>query len=103
MRIVDAAVAFRKDRVALATEGLHHGPGPRQRIVGGRDLEEQMVRIVLADVETLLHDGLVVLVQRQAGWVVYAWAFEIAGLDSQLVVFAVAVGVDPGPDRIAAE
>src|SRR5262245_19589830 len=54
MRIIDRAIAFGKDRVALATVCLQHGPGPRQRIVDGRDLVVQVVRIVLADEEALL-------------------------------------------------
>ena len=59
--------------------------------------------LALSSVDPLLDDGLVVLVQRNAAGVEGARALEVAGLDFEHVVAAVAVRVDPLADRVADE
>src|SRR5262245_35339609 len=93
------------DPVWVAGAGVtaRHGPGPRQRVVDGRDLIAQDVRVRLVEEDTLLDDGLIVLVQRNAARIEDARPLELARLDLEHVVAAVAILIDPLPDRVAGE
>src|SRR5262249_59361082 len=79
---------------------LVYGPGPRQGMVDHRDLVMQNIRIVLVEMDSLLEDRLIVGMHRQAAGVEDARTFEVARLDLEHVVAAVAVLVDPLPDRV---
>src|SRR5262249_58124618 len=76
-------------------------PWSRQRIVEGRDLGVEHVRIALVRIDALLDDRLFVLMKRNAAVVVAVRALDGARLDEERVETAVAVSVVPMPDRIA--
>src|SRR5215831_9074636 len=86
---LDVNVAFSADRFRPnrllpgrnAAIFLDRRPRSRQRIVDGRDLVDDDVRVGLVGIEPLLDDGLVVLVQRKTGPVIGARALEITGFD----------------------
>src|SRR5207237_7982322 len=97
LRVVLGATDFGPFRpwIGTAKVFLVDGPGPRQGVVDDRDFVVQHVWICLVDVDALLEDGLIVVVQRQAGEVVDARLFERpARLDFKSVVVAVVVLVD---------
>ncbi|MGO9469718.1 MAG: SAM-dependent methyltransferase [Isosphaeraceae bacterium] len=76
-------------------------PRTGQRVVDGGDDVVQDVRVRLVEEEPLLHDSLVVLVERCAARIESARSIQQAGLHLQRVVAPVAVLVDPFADRIA--
>src|SRR4051812_32763250 len=82
---------------------LVHGPRTGQCVVDGRYDVMHDLWIGLVAIDTLLEDGLVVKMERQAGFIVSAWPLEAAGLDFEHIVGAVAVLVDPLADRVARE
>ena len=61
------------------------------------------LRIRPIQIDPLLHDGLVVVVERHPARVVGARAAQVPGLDLERVEAAVAVGVQPFADRVAVE
>src|SRR5262249_1413990 len=92
------------ERVLARPVFPRHPPGPGERVIDHRDVGAQHVGIGLVEIDALLDDGLVVLVQRNAGRAVEgARTAEAAGLDQERVEAAVAVGVLPPADRIAHE
>ncbi len=97
--------AFGPDRLrtGFAAIALEHRPWMRQGMVDHGYVVEKKVGIVLVDVDAFLDDGLVVVVQRNAACIERPRAPKATCLDFQHVVFAVAVGIDPSPDRIADE
>src|SRR6266567_8409689 len=104
----DVMVAFRAvviepHRIALATISLENRPGTRQGIVDGGDLVVQKIVVGLVEIDALLHQGLVVLVQRNAAGIEGARTLETAGLDLEQVETAAAVLIDPVADRVARE
>ena len=104
LMVVFRAVLLEPDhRTILADVFLGHDPRSRERIIDGGDLVVDDVLVVLVEIEALLGDGLVVRMQGNAAGLERAGAAHAAGLDAQLIVFAVAVGIDPLPDRIAGE
>src|SRR5262245_18630694 len=78
-----------------------HGPRAGQGVVDGRDLVVDQVGIGGVDRDALLDDSLIIIVHRDAGRLEDARPFEVAGLDFQRVVFAVALGIEPLADRVA--
>src|SRR4051812_45924461 len=100
--VVLAAGIFEPDRRWRAAITAHHHPRPRQSMVDGGDLVAQHARSVGIEEDALLHDRLVVLVQRYVA-VEGAWAAQRPGLRHQRVVAAVTVAVLPMADRIARE
>src|SRR5438552_11033482 len=76
----------------LAHVGFYHRPRAGERMIDGGDLVNDAVA-GLVEIDALLDNGLIVLVQRQASAFIGAVALDVAGLDFQRVVFAVAVGV----------
>jgi hypothetical protein len=60
----------------------------------------QDVAVGLVEVDSLLDDGLIILVQRDAGLIEGALAPEISGLDDERIEFSVAILVDPSADGI---
>src|SRR5262247_1376753 len=78
VRIAFGADVLEPDEVALAAILLDHRPGARERIVDGRDLVDEDVGIALVERDALFYDGLVVLMQREAGGLEGARSFEIA-------------------------
>src|SRR5205807_1496455 len=82
---------------------LHDRPRSRESMVDRGNLVVQQVRICLIEINLLLDDGLIVLVQRQAGAVEAARALHAACLYLENIVTAVAVCIDPFADRMAAE
>src|SRR5262245_1365206 len=101
--VVLRAEIFAPERILLrrAAVALGHDPWPRERIVDDGDLVAQDVAVVLVEIDALLHHRLVVRVERQAGGIVSAAALDVAGLGLERVELAVAVGIDPSPDRVA--
>src|SRR5262249_40273758 len=91
------------DEVALAAILLDHRPGADERIVDGRYLVDQDVKIALVERDALPDDGLVVFMQRKAGGLEGARALEIAGFGLERVVAAIAIGIEPLADRVARE
>src|SRR5258708_37635112 len=107
---LDMVIALRTDafgpdrlRTGFAAIALENRPRMRQCMVDHGDVVEKKVRIVLVEVDAFLDDGLVVVVQRNAACIERPRAPKAARLDFQHVVFAVAVRIDPSPDRIADE
>src|SRR5260370_14136889 len=100
--IVALAILFgpERPRIRHAPIILHHGPGPRQRMVDDRDLVMGVLGIGLVDEDPLLDDRLIVLVQRKSAAVKNARAAKAAGLHLEHVVAAVALAVDPFADGI---
>src|SRR4051794_11102130 len=88
-------------RIALALVSPRYGPRPGQRMVDGRDLIAQEIRIVFVETDALLHDSFVVLVHRKPAAVEHARTFDAAGLDDERVVTAVPDGIFPRAYRIA--
>src|SRR5215470_13247048 len=101
VRIAFGADVLEPDEVALAAILFDDRPGARERIVDGGDLVDQDVGIALVERDALLDDGLVVLVQRKPGGLEGARALEIARLDLERVVAAIAIGIEPLADRVA--
>src|SRR5262249_40433509 len=90
----DAVVLSPPDPLC-ATVVLHHGPGPRQRIVGcGHHIVEN-AWLVRVNEQALLDDALVVVSHRHAALVPGARIAHMPGFDQQLVETAVAVLIDP--------
>src|SRR5215510_10922648 len=85
-------------RIRITAIVFENGPGTRQAIVDDRQVIMQKVRIGLVEINTLLEDGLVVAMERQAAGVVGARALEATGLDLQQVEAAITVGIDPFAD-----
>src|SRR5262249_2836623 len=95
MVVVLAADVLVPDDVALLAD-VSLGDGPRlgEGIVDHGDLVEQSIFGGLVELDALLDDGLVVPVQWNARVFERARALEVAGLDLEQVVAAVAVGID---------
>src|SRR5438067_11233687 len=72
-------------------------------MIDGRNFVVQDILVVLVEINALLHDSLIVPVQRQARRFEDARADKVAGLNLQNIVTAVAVLVDPSGARAAAE
>ena len=72
-----------------------------ERMVVDRDLIVQNVLVGLVEIESLLDDGLAVLVHRQAAGIEGARVLQVAGLDLESGEPAAAVRIDPLADRIA--
>src|ERR1700722_9042962 len=87
--------------LAFAPVDPGHRPWPRQGVVDGGDLVLQGVRIVAVEMDVFLDDGLVVLVQGQAGGFESARPADVARLDAERMVAAVVVRIDPLADGIA--
>src|ERR1043166_8084576 len=109
---LDMRVVLRADRLAppvglvdlgVAAVVLCDRPGMRQRIVDSGYLVLNDVVVLLVRGETFLHDGIAVLVHRDAGRVVGAGQLEPARLDHERVVPAVAILIQPLADRVAGE
>src|SRR5712671_559724 len=101
--IVGLAILFgpERSRIRHAPIVLHHGPGPRQRMVDDRDLVVRDLVIRLVDEDSLLDDRLIVFVQRKSAAVENARTAKASGLHLENVVVAVALAVDPFADGIA--
>src|SRR5262249_58253364 len=61
----------------------------------------QDVAVRLVEVNALLDDGLIVLMQRNAGLIESALTSEMPRLDHERIEFSVAILVDPSADGIA--
>src|SRR5258708_20932026 len=94
LKIVLCADRLDKDRVSLAVHGLQHSPWSGERVVISRDLVVQDIRIGLVQVQSLLDDGLAILVHWYAASIEGPRILKIAGLDFEHVVAAVAIRVD---------
>jgi hypothetical protein len=100
--VVLAAFVLVPDHLALlANVFLGDRPRPREGIVGDSDLVEERILGGFVEPDALLHHGLVVAMQRQTGRLEIARALEVAGLDLEQVVAAIAVLVLPIADRVA--
>src|SRR5262245_66626097 len=97
----DLAPPRERIRIALIFPG--YLPGPGQGAVDGRDLVIEDVRVGLVLVDPLLHDGLVVAVQRQTAGVVGARPLEAAGLDLEHIETPGVPFIDPFTDRVTPE
>src|SRR5207247_1439951 len=78
LRIVLGADKFEPGRLALAAILAGDDPGTRECMVDGGDLVHQHVGIGFVERDALLDDGLVVLVERNAGGLVDARALDAA-------------------------
>src|SRR5712671_5965956 len=87
--------------IFFLAESFGDDPRPGERIVDGRHVVAKQRLVVLVAVEALLDDRFVVLVQRHAALVHGTRPLEVASLDFENVVAAVAVLIDPFADRIA--
>src|SRR5712672_929451 len=99
--VVLGAVVFEPDDVTVAAIALVHGPRTRQRMVDRRYVVVQDVGVGFVEINTLQDDRFIVVVQRYAARFVGTGPLEIARLDLKRVEAAVAVGVEPFPDRVA--
>src|SRR5262249_33405282 len=99
--VVFGGVVFVPEDVAVAGIKFFYWAKTRERMIGGGGVVVHDVRIASVEIDTLQDDGLVVVVQRYAARFVGAGALEIARLDLQRVEAAVAVRIEPFPDRVA--
>ena len=56
------------------------------------------VTIGFVDIDALVDNGLIVMVQRQAGAIIGAGAFQVPGFDFEHVIAPVAVFIEPFSD-----
>src|ERR1700693_6288354 len=105
---LDPRIVFRADGCAPKRAGLRAAfrrlgdrPRSRQCVVVHGDLIMEDVLVSLVEKNPLLDDGLAVLMKRQGARRVDAITPQVAGLDFEHIVFAVAVLVDPFADGIA--
>src|SRR5579883_1621928 len=101
--VVLGAIVLVPDHVADAAIAFVHRPRPREGMIDDRDLVVHDFRIGFIEADSLSHNRLVVLVERDAGELHRARAFEVAGFHLERVETAVPVGVQPFADRIAHE
>ena len=88
MRIAFAANTMAEPQRLVAGDapvGLFDHPGPGQCMVHGGNVVVQQVLVGLVEVDALLDDGLIVLVQGQAGGFEDAGAEEVARFDFEIV------------------
>jgi hypothetical protein len=62
MRVVLAAILLEPDGAVLAAVGLDRRPGTGKRMIDRRDLVVNNISIGLIGVDSLLDDGLIILV-----------------------------------------
>src|SRR5579871_4721865 len=92
----DVNVALAADLMAEPDRslGLHapvrlvDDPRPRQRVICRGDVVMEQVRIGFVEIDSLVDDGFIVGVQRDAGSVINARALQAPGLDHERVVAA---------------
>ena len=82
-------VPLRRHCRGIAAVAARHRPGPRERMVGGRDLIMQDVRIGLVGIDLLLDDRLAILVEGNAAGPV---AFAALGVAARQVEALQVVG-----------
>src|SRR3954452_21747578 len=99
--VVLVAIVFKPHDFAIAAIALVDRPGAREGIIDDRDDVMHEVGVVLVEGDPLLDDGLIVLMQGDSAELDRARALEVASLDFERVVTAVAVGIEPLADRIA--
>src|SRR5579883_2046413 len=85
-------------RVGAPAIALGHNPRARQGVVENGNLVSYDVRIVSVESIALLHDGLIVCVQRQSAGIEGARTFQVARLHFQYVVVAISRCIDPTAD-----
>src|SRR5215470_8713481 len=78
-----------------------HGPGMRQCMVDHSDFVMDDLGIGLIEVDALPENGLIIEVKGEASGVVDARPLEAARFRLEQVIVAIAILVDPPPDRIA--
>src|SRR3984957_16245593 len=103
--IVLGADELLPDRLSIGAAAVALGGGPRtrERMIDGGDLVVEDVRIGLVLIDAFLDDGLIVLVQRQAGRIEDPRPLEAARLDLEHVVAAAATFLAPLADGIGRE
>src|SRR6266849_3980014 len=88
-------------QIGIADISFVDGPRPRQGIVDYRDFVMKNIAVFLVDEDAFLEDRAVVAVQWNAGDVVDPVSLEAPRLHFEHIELAVAILVDPLPDRIA--
>src|SRR5450432_2863835 len=78
-------------RIGVAGVSLVYRPRSRQSVIYDGDLVMQDISIGFVEIDALLEDRLVVLVKRQAGGIEFPRALEVARLDLQHIIAAVAI------------